>query len=72
MAHRPKGRRSDHRGEEWTDAQLAKLEKTARTTPTRLIADALGRTPGAVYQKASEENISLKPVNRPPDKRRKK
>lgn len=72
MAHRKKGPRPDHGGEDWTESQVSKLERLAGATPTRLIADALGRSPGAVYQKASEESISLKPVNRSPDKRRRK
>jgi len=35
-------------------------------TPTRVIGLKLGRTPGAVYTKASEKNISLKPTNQRP------
>jgi hypothetical protein len=42
-------------------------EKLAdQNTPTRVIALKLDRTPGAVQAKASEEKISLKPVNQSP------
>ena len=57
---------ANHR-EEWTDKDVRKLEKLVDgNTPTRLIARELGRTTGAVYQKASEEGISLKPTNQSP------
>ena len=71
MAHR-KGSKPDHKGEQWTDAQVDRLENFAdRNTPTGLIADALGRTEDAIRSKASEENISLKPTNKSPYNRRK-
>ena len=58
---------------EWTKQQVQKLENLAdKNTPTRLIAWELDRTPAAVRNKASEENISLKPVNQSPYNRRKK
>ncbi len=71
MTHR-KGQKPDHKGEQWTDAQVERLENLAdRNTPTGLIADALGRTEDSVRSKASEENVSLKPINRSPYSRRK-
>lgn len=54
-------------GKRWTDADIARLEKLANEdTPTRVIGLKLGRTPEAVYTKASEEGISLKPTNQSP------
>ncbi len=48
MAHR-KGK--DKTGQPWTPSQDAIIRRLAKqNTPTPLIADALGRTPGAVYQ----------------------
>ena len=71
MSHR-KGPRPEREGKQWSDAELAKLTKLANgNTPTPLIADALGRTPAAVYSKAYQEGISLKPTNKPPYSRRK-
>jgi len=70
MSHR-KGTRQDNERKHWSDTDIAKLERLARgNTPTRLIADALGRSTGAVYSKASEEGISLKPTNQSPYGRR--
>lgn len=70
MTHR-KGSRPNHRGESWTEAQVERLENLAdRNTPTGLIADALGRTEDAIRSKASDEDISLKPVNKSPYNRR--
>lgn len=72
MTHR-KGSKPDHRGEQWTDPQVERLENLAdRNTPTGLIADTLGRTEDAIRAKASEENISLKPVNKSPYNRKQK
>ena len=62
---------SNHR-KEWTKPQERKLEKLAEgNTPTRLIAWELGRTEAAVRQKASENDVSLKPTNQSPYNRRK-
>lgn len=47
-------------------------EMAKGNTTTELIADKLGRTPGAIYQKAAEEGVSLKPTNRSPYNKRKK
>jgi hypothetical protein len=66
MAKKP-----EHANEPWTKAQEAKLEELAKgNTPTRLIGLKLGRTPSAVQTEASKLNVSLKPPNQPPDKRR--
>ena len=59
-------------GKPWTPADVAKLEELAvQNTPTRVIGLKLGRTPGAVANKASEEDISLKPTNQSPYNRKK-
>lgn len=54
-------------GKPWSDADLRKLRELARAnTPTRVISLKTGRTPAAVQQKASSENISLEPTNQRP------
>lgn len=54
-------------GKQWTPSEVTKLQELAsQNTPTRVIGLKLGRTPGAVSNKASEENISLKPTNQSP------
>lgn len=59
-------------GKPWTPAEVQKLEKLAeQNTPTRVIGLKLGRTEGSIYNKASEEDISLDPVNQSPYNRRK-
>jgi len=51
-------------GKPWTPADQKQLVQEAKgNTPTRVIALHLGRTPEAVYAKASQEGISLKPTN---------
>lgn len=62
---------SNHR-EPWSktdDRTLRKLVK--ENTPTGIIAMKLGRTPGAIYQRASTEGVSLSPTNQSPYNRRK-
>jgi IS30 family transposase len=60
-------------GKHWTPEELARLQELARqNTPTRVIGLKLGRTPSAVSSKASQEKISLKPVNQSPYSRRNK
>lgn len=67
MAKPPK-----NHGKPWTQAEIKKLESLAdRNKPTGLIAWELDRTKGAIQKKASEEDISLKPVNKSPYNRRK-
>jgi hypothetical protein len=59
-------------GTKWTDADVARLKTLAEgNTPTRVIALKLQRTPAAVQSKASDEGVSLKPVNQSPYTRRK-
>ncbi|MEX0802022.1 MAG: hypothetical protein WD688_01685 [Candidatus Binatia bacterium] len=68
MAKRP-----PNDGKHWTDQQVKQLEKLAdQNTPTRVIALKTGRTPAAIYAKASDEKIPLKPTNQSPYNRRKK
>jgi hypothetical protein len=60
-------------GKPWTPADVKQLKDLAKqNTPTRVIGGAMGRTPDAVYKKASEENISLEPTNQSPYNRQKK
>ena len=67
MAKKP----PNHR-EPWKPQDVAQLRQLARqNTPTRVIGIKTGRTPDAVQAKASEEGISLKPVNQAPYNRRK-
>lgn len=54
-------------GKAWTSANVQQLRTLAKqNTPTRVIGLKLGRTPGAVYSKASAKGISLKPTNQRP------
>ena len=51
-------------GKLWTEDDLKQLAKLAKEdTPTGLIGSKLGRTPAAIYIKASQEWISLEPPN---------
>lgn len=59
-------------GKPWTSTEVNQLAKLAsENTPTRVIGLKLGRTPDAVYSKASAENVSLKPTNQAPYNRKK-
>lgn len=59
-------------GKPWTPTEVKQLAKLAsENTPTRVIGLKLGRTPDAVYSKASAENVSLKPTNQAPYNRKK-
>jgi hypothetical protein len=54
-------------GKPWTSAQVQQLQTLAKgNTPTRVIGLKLGRTEDAINSKASEEGISLRPVNQSP------
>ncbi len=65
------GKKPDNHNKAWSPAEVRKLEKFADgNTPTRVIGLKLGRSPGAVSSKASEEGISLKPTNQSPYNRR--
>ena len=60
-------------GNQWSNKEVATLKDLARgNTPTRVIGLKLGRTPDAVYAKASEKGISLGPTNQSPYNRRQK
>jgi hypothetical protein len=68
MAKKP-----ENSGKQWTPGDVKQLEQLAKqNTPTRVIGLKLGRTPDAVQQKASQEDISLKPTNQSPYNRQKK
>lgn len=57
----------ENEGRPWTTGDIARLRDLAnRNTPTGLIAYQLGRSEAAVYSKASELGISLKPTNQSP------
>lgn len=54
-------------GKAWTPQDVQQLRTLAnQNTPTRVISLKLGRTEGAVRNRASEEGISLKPTNQSP------
>ena len=54
-------------GKGWSSADVSTLAKLAKgNTPTRVIGFKLGRTPNAVYARASQEGISLAPTNQSP------
>ena len=54
-------------GKPWTPQEIKKLEDLAdKNTPTRVIGIKLGRSEDAIYSKASDEDISLRPTNQPP------
>jgi len=58
-------------GKNWTSSDVTQLKKlVSQNTPTRVIGLKLGRTPEAVYTKASDEKISLKPTNQSPYNRK--
>ncbi len=61
-----------HQNKQWTqqDATLKKL--AAGNTPTGLIAYELGRSESAIYGRASDIGVSLKPTNKSPYNSRKK
>jgi hypothetical protein len=62
-----------NQGKEWTKQDVRTLEKlVGQNTPTRVIGLKMGRTPGAIYSKASGEDISLKPTNQSPYNRQRK
>ncbi|WP_167313550.1 hypothetical protein [Mesorhizobium opportunistum] len=51
----------------WTSDEVKILKQLAKeNTPTRVIALKMERTPAAIQGKASDEDISLKPVNQSP------
>ena len=65
-------KRPANAGKHWTRDDIAKLWQLAReNTPTRVMALKLGRTTEAVYGKADDIGLSLKPTNQSPYNRRK-
>lgn len=57
---------SNH-GKPWSPSNDKQLRAEARgNTPTRVIGLHMGRTPGAIYNRASELGVSVKPVNQSP------
>lgn len=68
MAKTPK-----NHGKTWTNQDMGQLKRLVKeNTPTRVIGLKLGRTPDAIYAKASDEGISVKPTNLSPYNRKKK
>jgi hypothetical protein len=54
-------------GKPWTRSDVSELRDLAKhNTPTRVIGLKLGRTENAVYNKASENKVPLKPTNQSP------
>ncbi len=54
-------------GNAWTPVETKSLKALAReNTPTRVIGLKLGRSEAAIYNKASQEGVSLKPTNQSP------
>lgn len=54
-------------GKPWTSGQDAQLRKEAAgNTPTPVIALRLGRSEDAVWSRASDLDVSLKPTNQSP------
>ncbi|MHA1564415.1 MAG: hypothetical protein ACTSX7_03790 [Alphaproteobacteria bacterium] len=54
-------------GTRWSNDDLKSLKQLVKgNTPTRVIGLKLGRTENAVYAKAAEKGISLKPTNQSP------
>lgn len=54
-------------GKPWGRVETTALKTLAsENTPTRVIGLKLGRTPDAVYTKASQLGVSLKPTNQAP------
>jgi hypothetical protein len=66
----PKPKYIRNSGKDWTTKDERLLKEFAKEdTPTPVIGLKLGRTPAAVYKKASELGVSLMPPN--PHHRRK-
>lgn len=68
MAKKP-----ENHNKPWTPTDLQALKKLAdQNTPTRVMGLKLKRTPDSVQGKASQEGVSLKPVNQRPYNRQPK
>ena len=58
-------------GNPWTAKEVKQLKELAKgNTPTGVIGLKLGRTKGAIRNKASEQEVSLKPTNQKPYNRK--
>lgn len=54
-------------GTPWKPEDVRRLPELVReNTPTRVIGLKLARTPGVVYQRVSQEGISVRPTNLSP------
>lgn len=54
-------------GKPWSGVEVKSMAGLAKgNTPTRIIGLKLGRSESAIYSKASEKGISLKPTNQSP------
>jgi hypothetical protein len=54
-------------GKSWSQSDMSQLKQLAKqNTPTRVIGLKMGRTPDAIASKASEQGVSLKPINQSP------
>ena len=54
-------------GKPWTASNDRQLRnEAAGNTPTRVLGLHLGRTPDAIYNRAGEIGVSLKPTNQSP------
>ncbi len=59
-------------GKPWTASDDRALSKLAdQNTPTRVIGLKLGRTEDAIYSRASDQSVSLRPTNQSPYNRKK-
>jgi len=60
-------------GKPWSAQDVSKLKDLAKgNTPTGVMSIKHGRTENAIYAKASDLNLSLRPINRPPYNRQRK
>jgi hypothetical protein len=64
-----KWQRDKNRGKSITPAVVQRVRDRAKdNTPTRVIGGIIGRTEASVRGIVSDNGISLKPTNQPPDK----
>ena len=56
-----------NQNKKWTSSDVKKLKELAEeNTPTGIIGLKLGRTENSIRAKAQQNNVSLKPTNKPP------
>jgi hypothetical protein len=66
-------KKPNNHNKEWKLTEIVDLKNLAKeNTPTRVIGLKLERTSAAVQNRASQENISLKPINQSQCNRQKK